>query len=81
MRTTEFIPLDIEKFALPIVSIFPLQLGVAVEWTCSVDHGGHTFYLTSKLGTNRNTGLPCACYRREGDARVWLFCDGSISED
>lgn len=66
------------------VSKFPTLPAVQIEWPFSVEHKGKTYYWYAKPGTENKTGLPCACYKlgEEGkDVRLWLRCDGEITED
>jgi hypothetical protein len=83
----DFIKVDVPN---PFQSIYPMQMAVRVEWPIDVEYKGKTYVRMNKFATDLKTGIPCACYKyyEHGtgffdtiDTRIWLSCNGQITED
>ena len=58
---------------------YTAEVGIRLNWPNSIQYKGTIYWWMGKQGTDK-TGLPSACYRHEED-RVWLRCDGKMTED
>jgi hypothetical protein len=73
--------IHIPQMSLPYECRYPARVGVVIEWPLTVEHAGQTYCRSGKLAAHKKTGMPCAGYHGERDARLWLYCDGHIEED
>jgi hypothetical protein len=74
------VPLD----ASSLQSVYPVITGVVIDWPRYVDHNGKRYWWYNKLSTDVDTGQPCANYKyadENTDTRIWLRCDGKITDD
>ena len=84
MVVDTFIPIRGDAVERLKASKYPYKIGVQVEFPAIMEHKGVHYHWYNKLGTDVQKGLPCACYQNtEGgrDRRIWLCCDGTITED
>lgn len=75
---------ELKGIDLPYKCIYPAKVVVSIDWPRSVTHNGKLYHWYNKLATENDTGMPCACYKYDDgviDARIWLYCDGRITED
>ena len=76
--------LTVKGLDLPASSKYPCKVGVVIEWPNSVTYKGKQYYQYNKYATETKSGLPLASYKlaeEYTDARLWLRCDGLITED
>lgn len=65
-------------------SIYPARAGVQIDWPYQVEYKNLIYFWYHKQGSCNKTGLAMACYKladENTDVRLWLRCDGEITED
>lgn len=65
-------------------SILPIEVGAIIDWPHKVTYKSKVYFWCDKTGTHKVSGLPTACYKiadESKDERVWLQCNGEITED
>jgi hypothetical protein len=75
--------LPISGVGLPFQVIFHHEVSVCIFWPNSHEHDGHTFHYIGNQTIHTETNMPSAEYalvHPGASRRIWLRCDGLVTE-